>query len=76
MAKRHATAPPPPKVTRDDLERGFRSLQGDVKDKVDEQRSKLVIAAVAAGAVVVLVVFVLGRRSGRKKNTLVEIRRV
>ncbi len=73
MAK-HPT--PPPKVTRDDLERNFRSLQGEVKEKVDEQRSKLMMAAVGAGALAALVLFLLGRRSGRKKNTLVEIRRV
>lgn len=67
---------PPEKVSRDDLERKFRSLQGEVKEKVDEQRSKLMMAAIGAGVLAALVVFFLGRRSGRKKNTLVEIRRV
>jgi hypothetical protein len=75
MAK-HATAIPPKKVTRDDLERGFRGLQGEVKEKVDEQRSKLVMVATVGGMIVVLLVFLFGRRSGRKKNTFVEIRRV
>ncbi len=75
MAKR-ASAVPPKKVTRDDLERGFRGLQGEVKEKVDEQRSKLVVAAAVGGVLVVLIVFLFGRRSGRKKNTFVEIRRV
>ena len=73
---KHATAIPPTKVTRDDLERGFRGLQGEVKEKVDEQRSKLVMAATVGGVIVVLLVFLFGRRAGRKKNTYVEIRRV
>ena len=75
MAKR-ATEAPPKKITREDLERGFRGLQGEVKEKVDEQRSKLVVAATVAGVIVVLLVFLFGRRAGRKKNTYVEIRRV
>ncbi|MGH9270593.1 MAG: hypothetical protein ACRDZ2_04905 [Ilumatobacteraceae bacterium] len=75
MAKR-ASAVPPKKVTREDLERGFRGLQGDVKEKVDKQRSKLVMAAAGGGVLVVLLVFLFGRRSGKKKNTYVEIRRV
>lgn len=75
MAKRASTVPPK-KVTREDLERGFRGLQGEVKEKVDEQRSKVLIVAAAGGVLVLLLVFLFGRRSGRKKNTYVEIRRV
>jgi hypothetical protein len=67
---------PPKKVTRADLERGFRDLQGGVRDKVDEQRAKLISGVAAGGVLFVLFVFLLGRRSGRKKNTIVEIRRV
>lgn len=73
MAKRAAA---PTKVTRDDLERELRALQGDVRDKVDEKRNTMLIAAGVIGLIVVIVVFLLGRRSGRSKNTVVEIRRV
>jgi len=77
MAKKHKhTTTTPPNVSRDDLERGFRSLQDGMKGKVDDKRSTLVTAAAVGGVLVVLIIFLLGRKSGKKKTTLVEIRRV
>ncbi len=76
MAKKHKTTIVVPKVSRDDLERSFRSLQDGMKGKVDDKRSTVVTVATVAGIVVVLLVFLLGRRSGKRKTTLVEIRRV
>ena len=73
MAKQDA---PPKKVTRDDIEHKLRELQGGVKDTVDDQKSTLLTVAAVGGLVLVLIVFLLGRRSGRKKTTLVEIRRL
>jgi len=64
------------KITRDDLEAAFRDLQGTVESRVDDARGTVVRAGVAALVVVVLIAFLLGRRRGRKKNTIVEIRRV
>jgi hypothetical protein len=71
-----SSAPSQPRtITRDDLESGFRSFQGDVMDRVEDRRQTLVSIAAAAGIVLVVLVYVLGRRSGRKKTTLVEVRR-
>ena len=64
------------KVTREDLESKFRELQGDVEDTKAEAASYAVVAAVAAIVVVATVAFVLGRRKGKRKSTIVEIRRV
>lgn len=63
-------------ISRDDLERKLRALQGDIKGAVDNQRTNLIAAAGVVGVVLVLVFFLLGRRSGKKKSTIVEIRRV
>ena len=65
-----------PKITRDDLESKFRELQGDVDDTKAEVASYAAVAAVAAIVVVAAVAFVLGRRKGHRKSTIVEIRRV
>ena len=63
-------------VTRTDLESKFRELQGEI----DESKQTAVSYAVAAGAVVVVgiavVAYVFGRRKGRKKSTVVEVRRL
>jgi hypothetical protein len=68
--------PTPGHIARDDLERKLRAFQGDIKGAVDNQRTNLMMAAGALGLVLVLVFYVLGRRSGKKKSTIVEIRRV
>ncbi len=72
---RASTTPSDP-ITRDDLERRFRAVQDGVKGRVEDKRSTLVTVAAAGGLVLVLVVFLLGRKSGKKKTTLVEIRRL
>ena len=64
------------KITRDDLEAKFRELQGDATETVDEAKSLALTAAVAVGVIVIATVFVLGRRRGRRKSTIVEIRRL
>ena len=63
------------KVTKADIEQKLRNLQGDVEEKIASQRQKIIGAAIAAGVLTILLVFLLGRRSGKKKNTVVEIRR-
>ncbi len=63
------------KITRDDIEDGFRQLTGDVDDKAESAKTTaLTIGAVVAVAVV-LGVFLFGRSRGRKKTTVVEVRR-
>lgn len=64
------------KITRQDLEDKFRELQGDVEDTKAEAASYAVVAAVVAVVAVATVAFVLGRRKGRRRSTIVEIRRV
>jgi hypothetical protein len=67
----------PEEIGRDDIERKFRELQTDVVDTVGSQVRSY---AIAAGAVlfisVMTVAYVVGRRRGRKRSTVVEIRRI
>jgi hypothetical protein len=64
------------KISRDDLERSFLALQDGVNAKVEDKRSTVATVVGAVGVVLVIVVFLLGRRSGKRKTTYVEIRRV
>jgi len=64
------------RITRDDLESRFRQLQEDVQGRVDDKKSTLVTVGVVGGVLLLLIFFFLGSRQGKKKTTLVEIRRV
>jgi len=65
-----------PKITRADIEAKFRQIQGDVETGVESGRDIGRVAAVVGVVLVVGVVYFLGRRHGRKKRTIVEIKRV
>ena len=64
------------RITRDDLEAGIRNLQGEAQSRVEDKKKTAITIGVVAAVVLLLVVFLIGKRSGRKKTTLVEIRRV
>lgn len=63
-------------ISRTDIENKLRALQGDVQDKVEDRRSTIMVVAGVIGVVLVVSFYLLGRRSGRRRSTLVEIRRV
>jgi hypothetical protein len=63
-------------ITRDDLESKMRELVDEARGEVASTRNTLVSVGVVAGIVLLLIVFLLGRRAGRKRSTIVEIRRV
>ena len=64
------------KVTKADIEAKLRAIRGDVDETAEEVRPYLLIAG-AVGAVLLLgAAYLLGRRKGKKKTTVVEIRRV
>ena len=67
---------PETRVSRDDIEAKLRQIQGDVETGVDTGRDFGRIAAIAGVVVAVGIVYLLGRRHGRKKRTIVEIKRV
>lgn len=74
MARQTTTSVP--KVTPDDLRANFQALQDGMKGRVDDQKSTIATVAGFGGVLLMLIVFLLGRKSGKKKTTLVEIRRV
>jgi hypothetical protein len=63
-------------ITRDDLEAKFRELEGEAREQVASARTTLIAAGGIAAFLVLLLVFLLGRRGGKQRSTVVEIRRV
>ena len=63
-------------VTRADIEAKLAEIRGVTDDTVEVAEGAAKTGLVVAGVGVVLVAFLLGRRRGRKKSTIVEVRRI
>ena len=64
------------RITRDQIEAKFRELTGGVDEELAAARSQAVTVALAVGVVLVAVIFLIGRRSGRRRSAVVEVRRI
>ena len=63
-------------VTRADIEAKLREIRGEVDSTADTAKSYALVAGVVGVVALVGVVYLLGRRRGRKKTTVVEVRRL
>ncbi len=63
------------RITKEDLESRFQSLQDDLQGRASDKKQTIMSAAAMLGGVVVLVAYLIGRRGGRKRRSVVEIRR-
>ena len=63
------------RITRDELENKFRVLQADIQGRTQDRKQSIVAAGSAVATVVILLAYILGRRSGRKRAGRVEFRR-
>lgn len=76
---RHETSDAPQAagpITRDDIEAKLREVYSGAHDQVASTKTTLVSVAAVIGALLVLIVFLLGIRGGKKRTTIVEIKRV
>lgn len=64
------------RVTRDDIEAKLRELQGGAQEQVASARSTLIAVGGVLAIILLVVVFLLGRRAGKQRTTIVEIKRV
>lgn len=63
------------RISRADIEARFREIQGEVVTVEDEARTSVAAIVVAVGVAAVVIAFALGSRRGRKRRTVVEVRR-
>jgi hypothetical protein len=63
-------------ITRADLEAKFDELRGATSSGTQKARGVGLAAVVVGGVLLVVAAYVLGRRKGRKRRTIVEVRRV
>lgn len=66
----------PTRITRDDLEAKFREVERDVETTTSTVKSYAVAIGAVLAVTVVAIAFAAGRRRGRAKTTIVEIKRI
>jgi hypothetical protein len=66
----------PQPIHRRDLEAKMRELQGEVTETRQAATNTLLTVGVVLAVGVVAVAFLLGRRKGKKRTTVVEVRRI
>ena len=65
-----------PRITREDIESKLRQLKGDADEVVQTNKTNGLIAAAIGAVVVIALAYLLGRRKGKKRSAVVEIRRL
>lgn len=63
-------------VDRGTIEAKLREIRGEVESTAETARPYAIMAGLAVTVAVVGLAYLLGRRKGKKKTTLVEVRRV
>ncbi|HUR19101.1 MAG TPA: hypothetical protein VMZ51_09250 [Acidimicrobiales bacterium] len=63
-------------VTRDAIEAKLRQIKGEVDSSATAAKPVALGVGLAVAVAVVGLAYVLGRRKGKKKMTLVEVRRI
>ena len=74
--KQDAAVEPSDKITRDDLERKLRSITQPVEEATETIQTVSIAAIGILGFLIVLFVFLMGRRAGKKRRTIIEVRSV
>ena len=64
------------RITRDQIEAKFRELTGGVAEEVEATRSQALPVGLGIGVAVIAAAFLVGRRSGRRRSAVVEVRRI
>lgn len=71
MTATHATP-----IERGDLEAKLRELQGGVTETTESAKTTLLTVGAVVAVGVIAIAFLAGRRKGKKRTTVVEVRRI
>ena len=64
------------KITRDDIESKLREIRGDVNERAEAVKVPAIAIAVGVAVVTIAAAYFLGRRKGKRRQTVLEIRRI
>jgi hypothetical protein len=66
----------PERVTPEQIEAKLRGLQDELTGRATAARQTLMPVFVGGGVLLLIIAYLLGKRVGKKKSTIVEIRRI
>ena len=66
----------PTRITPADIEAKLREVQGQIDVVAEDSKKRMALIGVVAGIIALFIVYLLGRRTGKRKSTVVEIRRL
>lgn len=64
------------KITRDDIEAKLQELRGEVDQRAEAAKVPAIAIAVGIAVVTIAAAYLLGRRKGKRRQTVLEIRRI
>ena len=67
---------PDRKITRDDIESKLREIRGDVNERAEAVKVPAIAIAVGVAVVTIAAAYFLGRQKGKRRQTVLEIRRI
>ncbi len=67
---------PDRKITRADIESKLREIQGDIGEKAEAAKVPAIAIAVGVAVVTIAAAYFFGLRKGKKRQTVLEIRRI
>jgi hypothetical protein len=64
------------RITRADIEAKLRAIRDDIEPVGEQAKGGLMAAAPIVAAVLIIGAYILGKRSGKKRRAVIEIRRL
>jgi hypothetical protein len=66
----------PKKITRDDIEAKLQELRGDIDQRTEAAKVPAIAIAIGVAVLTIAAAYFLGRRKGKRRQTVLEIRRI
>lgn len=63
-------------ITPADIEAKFRDIQGQVDNVTEDGKKKAIVGGSVLAVLLLLLIYTLGRKAGKRKSTVIEIRRL
>ena len=63
------------KITPNDIKRKLADIQGEATTTVEGAKSQIIAVAGALAILLIVIAFLLGRRGGTRRSTIIEVKR-